>query len=57
MNARGAIICNSQGNVQKIRLQQGRSHFGAWSVLSVREYGKMARTPLADISNIPRLNK
>jgi len=33
--------------------QQGRSHFGARSVLSVREHGKMVRTPLAAFSNIP----
>jgi len=33
--------------------QQGRSHFDARSVLSVREHGKMARTPLAAFFNIP----
>jgi len=33
--------------------QQGRSRFGARSVLSVREHGKRARTPLADFFNIP----
>ena len=27
-------------------IQQGRSHLDARSVLPVREYGKMARTPL-----------
>ena len=34
-------------------VQQGRSHFDARSVLSVREHGKMARTPLAAFFNIP----
>ncbi len=33
-------------------VQQGRSHFGARSVLSVREHEKMARTPLAAFFNI-----
>jgi hypothetical protein len=33
--------------------QQGRSHFDARSVLSVREHDKMARTPLAAFFNIP----
>ncbi|MEC4672631.1 MAG: hypothetical protein VST68_00450 [Nitrospirota bacterium] len=33
-------------------LQQGRSRFDARSVLSVREHGKMARTPLAAFFNI-----
>ena len=32
--------------------QQGRSRFDGRSVLSVREHGKRARTPLADIFNI-----
>ncbi len=42
-------------------VQQGRSHFDARSVLSVREHGKMATvpvqsqgTPLAAFFNIPR---
>ncbi len=34
-------------------LQQGRSPFDARSVLSVREHGKRARTPLAAFFNIP----
>jgi len=34
-------------------VQQGRSDFGARSVLPVREHGKMARTPLAAFFNIP----
>ena len=33
--------------------QQGRSHFDARSVLTVREHDKMARTPLAAFFNIP----
>ncbi|MFZ1747788.1 MAG: hypothetical protein WAU17_17870, partial [Nitrospirales bacterium] len=36
-------------------VQQGRSHFCAQSVLSVREHGKMARTPLAAFFNSPIL--
>jgi len=32
-------------------IQQGRSYFDARSVLSVREHGKMARTPLAAFFN------
>jgi hypothetical protein len=34
-------------------VQQDRSHFDARSVLSVREHGKMARTPLAAFFNLP----
>ncbi len=34
-------------------VQQGRNHFDARSVLSVREHGKLARTPLTDFFNIP----
>ena len=34
-------------------VQQGRSYFGARSVLMVREHGKIARTPLAAFFNIP----
>jgi len=55
------------GNVQKVRCLtrptqarqdapfhgQGRSPFDARSVLSVREYAKRARTPLAAFFNIP----
>jgi hypothetical protein len=40
----------------KTVVQQGRSHFGARSVLLVREHGKMARTPLAAFFSIPRMN-
>jgi hypothetical protein len=42
------------GMIKKV-VQQGCSHFGARSVLSVREHGKMARTPLAGFFNIPLL--
>jgi len=38
-------------------LQQGRSHFDARSVLSVREHGKRARTPLAAFFNIPYIEE
>jgi len=34
-------------------VQQGRSDFDAQSVLSVREHGKIARTPLVAFFNIP----
>jgi hypothetical protein len=34
-------------------IQQGRSDFGARSVLPVREHDKMARTPLVAFFNIP----
>ncbi len=40
----------------KKSVQQGRSPFDARSVLSVREHGKRARTPLAAFFNIPDLN-
>ncbi len=40
----------------KKSVQQGRSLFDARSVLSVREHGKMARTPLAAFFNIPLMN-
>ena len=46
-----AII--SERECSKKSVQQGRSPFGARSVLSVREHGKMARTPLAAFFNIP----
>jgi len=39
----------------KKSVQQGRSPFGARSVRSVREHGKMARTPLAAFFNLPNL--
>jgi hypothetical protein len=37
--------------------QQGRSHFGARSVLPVREHGKMTRTPLAAFFNISKIKQ
>ena len=41
--------------VKKV-IQQGHSRFDARSVLSVREHGKMARTPLVAFFNIPTIN-
>jgi len=41
----------------KKSVQQGRSPFGARSVLPVREHGKMVRTPLAAFFNIPLMNE
>jgi len=38
-------------------VQQGRSHFDERSVLTVREHGKRARTPLAAFFNIPYMEK
>ncbi len=35
--------------------QQGRNHFSARSILVLREYGKMARTPLKAFFNSPKL--
>ncbi|MEC4673880.1 MAG: hypothetical protein VST68_06800 [Nitrospirota bacterium] len=43
----------TQGRQDALFHGQGHSHFGAWSVLPVREHGKMARTPLAAFFNIP----
>jgi hypothetical protein len=40
------------GMVKKV-VQQGRSDFDAQNVLSVREHGKIARTPLVAFFNIP----
>ncbi|MEC4672688.1 MAG: hypothetical protein VST68_00735 [Nitrospirota bacterium] len=37
----------------KKSVQQGRSHFDARSVLTGREHGRMARTPLAAFFTIP----
>ncbi len=63
VNARGTIDVSGQGEWSKKSVQQGRELlarsrwgsplFDARSVLSVREHGKMARTPLADFFNIP----
>jgi hypothetical protein len=41
----------------KKSVQQGRSLFDARSVLSVREHGKKARTPLAAFFNIPTMTE
>ncbi len=49
VNARRTIDVSSGGE----SVQQGRSPFDARSVLSVREHGTMARTPLAAFFNIP----
>jgi hypothetical protein len=38
--------------VKKV-IQQGRNHFDARSVRSVREHDKMVRTPLVAFFNIP----
>ena len=43
----------SERECSKKSVQQGRSLFDARSVLSVREHGKKARTPLAAFVNIP----
>ncbi len=43
------------GECSKKFVQQGRSPFDARSVLSVREHGKRARTPLAAFFNIPTM--
>jgi len=39
----------------KKSVQQGRSQFDARSILTVCEHGKMARTPLTEFFNIPRV--
>jgi hypothetical protein len=46
---------SSRREWSKKSVQQGRSPFGARSVLPVREHGKWARTPLAAFFNIPTL--
>ncbi len=43
----------TQGRQDALFHGQGRSQFGARSVLTVREHGKLARTPLAAFFNIP----
>jgi len=52
-NAPGQTTNISERECSKKSVQQGRSHFDARSVLSVREHGKRARTPLAAFFNIP----
>ena len=59
LNNTGPYPLDAPGKTNHIReracskksVQQGRSPFGARSVLSVREHGKMARTPLAAFFN------
>ncbi len=51
--ALGEIDISSRREWSKKSVQQGRSLFDARSVLSVREHGKRARTPLATFFNIP----
>jgi len=41
----------------KKSVQQGRSYFEARSVPSVREHGKIARTPLVAFFNIPFMKR
>ena len=53
VNARGTTDFSSRGEWSKKSVQQGRSPFGERSVLTVREHGKRARTPLAAFFNIP----
>jgi len=56
-----AYKCPRSNRRQRLRewskksVQQGRSLFGARSVLSVREHGKLARTLLAALFNIPTM--
>ncbi len=57
IDALGEIDMSSRREWSKKSVQQGRSPFGARSVLSVREYGKRARTPLAAFFNIPLMNE
>jgi len=47
----------TQGRQDALFHGQGRSQFGARSVLPVREHGKLARTPLAAFFNIPLKEK
>ncbi|MEC4675212.1 MAG: hypothetical protein VST68_13565 [Nitrospirota bacterium] len=49
----GEIDISSRREWSKKFVQQGRSQFGARSVLPVREHGTLARTPLAAFFNIP----
>jgi hypothetical protein len=55
ISALGETDISSRREWSKKSVQQGRSLFVARSVLSVREHGKMARTPLAAFFNIPNL--
>jgi len=53
INSRKKTDIINGGECSKKFAQQDRSYFDARSVLSVREHGKMARTPLAAFFNIP----
>ena len=53
LHAQSGINMSGRPECSKKPVQQGRSLFGARSVLPVREHGKKARTPLADFFNIP----
>ncbi len=55
--ARGKIHINRRREWSKMSVQQGHSPLDARSVLSVREHGKRARTPLAAFFNIPFMNQ
>ena len=53
IHALDEIDINSGREWSKKSVQQGRSQFGARSVLPVREHGKLARTRLTAFFNIP----
>ena len=53
-NAQEHVGCQWLRVGSKKSVQQGRNHFCARSVHLVREYGKMARTPLAAFFNRPK---
>jgi len=57
IHALGEIDMSNGRECSKKSVQQGRSSFGARSVLPVREHGKRARTPLAAFFNIPTMGK
>ncbi len=49
------LVSKRKGLGSKKSVEQGRSPFCARSVLVLREHGKLARTPLADFFNQPRV--
>jgi hypothetical protein len=49
----GGTEIRDRGECSKKSVQQGRSPLDERSLPSVREHGKMARTPLAAFFNIP----
>ena len=53
INPRKEITIINGRECSKKSVQQGRSYVDARSVLSVREHGNIARTPLAAFFNIP----